>query len=157
MSIQGQIKENNYQPFKSLVFFTNRVARLLVQRIWQRVDADKIEILPQHMGVLSDLWQEDGVRQQDLAIYLIKDKATIARTIQYLEQKNILVRVADPQDKRNKRIYLTHKGKNLKQVVIPHAVSTVEDATAGINPDDLNVCIKVLHRIYENLNGYKRN
>ena len=136
MSLQGQTKENNYQPFKSLVFFTNRVARLLVQRIWQRVDSDKVEILPQHMGVLSDLWQQDGVRQQDLAISLIKDKATIARTIQFLEQKNILIRIADPQDKRNKRIYLTHKGKSLKQELVPHAMSTVEDATAEIKPEE---------------------
>ncbi|GAB5551665.1 MAG: MarR family winged helix-turn-helix transcriptional regulator [Saprospiraceae bacterium] len=151
-------KEEKIQyPFKSLVFLTNRVARLLTQRIWQRVDAEEVEILPQHMGVLSDLWQQDGVRQQDLAVALIKDKATIARTIQFLEQKNILVRVADQQDKRNKRIYLTHKGKSLQEKLIPHAADTVEEATAEIAPEDLKICIQVLNRIYKNLNGFKCN
>lgn len=150
-------EKNNYQPFKSLVFLTNRVARLLAQHIWQRIDTDEVEILPQHMGVLSDLWQQDGIRQQDLAVSLIKDKATIARTIQFLEQKNILVRVADQQDKRNKRIYLTHKGKTLKQQLIPHATSTIKDATAEVNPEDLKICIQVLNKIYKNLNSFKRN
>lgn len=150
-------EEKIHQPFKSLVFLTNRVARLLTQHIWQRVDTEEVEILPQHMGVLSDLWQQDGIRQQDLAVALIKDKATIARTIQFLEQKNILVRIADPQDKRNKRIYLTHKGKNLKQQLIPHANDTVAGATENIKAEDLKTCIQVLNKIYENLNGFKRN
>lgn len=150
-------EEKIQDPFKSLVFLTNRVARLLTQRIWQRVDAEEVEILPQHMGVLSDLWQQDGVRQQDLAVALIKDKATIARTIQFLEQKNILVRVADQQDKRNKRIYLTHKGKSLKEQLIPHAANTVEEATAEIASEDLKICIQVLNKIYKNLNGFKCN
>lgn len=152
-----QTEEKIHQPFKSLVFLTNRVARLLAQAIWQRVDTEEVEILPQHMGVLSDLWQQDGVRQQDLAVALIKDKATIARTIQFLEQKNILVRIADPQDKRNKRIYLTHKGKNLKQQLIPHANDTVAGATQNIKTEDLKTCIQVLDKIYKNLNGFKRN
>jgi DNA-binding MarR family transcriptional regulator len=153
----ASIEEKSYQPFKSLVFLTNRIARLLTQHIWQSIDPAEVEILPQHMGVLSDLWQQDGIRQQDLATALIKDKATIARNIHYLEQKNILVRIADLQDKRNKRIYLTHKGKNLKQKLIPLAAHTVEDATANIESSDLKTCMKVLGQIYENLNSFKRN
>lgn len=151
-------KEEKVDPsFKSLIFLINRVARLLSQRIWQRVDTEVVEILPQHMGVLSDLWEQDGVRQQDLAVSLIKDKATIARTIQFLERKNVLVRVADPQDKRNKRIYLTHKGKNLKQHLIPHAATTLEEATVNVKTADLKICLEVLGKIYTNLNGFKRN
>ena len=124
-----------------------------MQSIWNQIDTDTIDIQPQHMGVLSDLWKKDGIRQQDLAIALIKDKATIARTISYLEQKNILVRVADEQDKRTKRIYLTHKGKSLKQKLIPIAEATVEDALVGVSAEELNICNQVLGRIYENLNG----
>lgn len=112
---------------------------------------------PQHMGVLSDLWQHDGLRQQDLAISLIKDKATITRIISYLEEENILIRVADSQDKRTKRIYLTHKGKQLQQHLVPQAIQAAKEATANIDQDELQTCLEVLHKIYENLNSCKCN
>ena len=144
-------------PYKAVIFLTNRVGRLLTQAIWQKVDQEEVEIQPQHMGVLSDLWEKDGIRQQDLAISNIKDKATIARTISLLEKKNILVRVEDPNDKRTKRIYLTHKGKNLKQHLIPHAHATVEEATENISEEELNTCNEVLSKIYNNLNSCMRN
>ncbi len=144
-------------PYKAVIFLTNRVGRLLTQAIWQKVDHDEVEIQPQHMGVLSDLWEKDGIRQQDLAVSNIKDKATIARTISLLEKKNILVRIEDSKDKRTKRIYLTHKGKSLKQHLIPHARATVEEAMENISEEELNICNTVLSKIYTNLNGCTRN
>jgi DNA-binding MarR family transcriptional regulator len=97
-----------------LIFLTNRIGRLLDNAIRDSMREEDAQVLPQHMGVLSDLWARDGLRQQDLAISLIKDKATIARSLQTLEEQSIVVRVADPDDKRNKRIYVTSKGKSLK-------------------------------------------
>ena len=145
------------QSLRTIVKLTNRVGRLLIQSIWSKVDPQEVDIQAQHMPILGDLWEKDGIRQQDLAISNIKDKATIARIISQLEQKNILIRIADEQDKRNKRIYLTHKGKNLKQILIPLAEDTVKDALANVSPEELITCNKVLNQIYENLNGCIRN
>lgn len=109
-------------------------------------------MLPTKMGVMVDLWMKDGVRQQDLAVATIKDKGTIARALAQLEQHNLLVRVPDENDKRNKRIYLTHKGKALKQELIPHAKAATEDACVGIPEEDLTTCKRVLVQMYHNLN-----
>lgn len=138
-----------YQALDSLVYLSNRIGRQLTQSIWRKLASSEMDISPHHMGVLADLWREDGLRQQDLAISLIRDKATIARMINHLETKNIVVRIDDPQDKRIKRIYLTHKGKKLKEKIIPPSKETIKELTVNIDAYELKICQKVLREIYQ--------
>ncbi len=142
-------KQNN--PFESLVFLTNRVGRLLSLHIQKRISPEMKMTHPQHIGVLVDLWQKDGVRQQDLAISTIKDKATIARALDAMERQNLVVRVIDPNDKRNKRIYLTHKGREMKNTLLPIADAVTHEASEDISEDEMVICRKVLEKMYLNL------
>lgn len=136
----------------SLVFLTNRVGRLLVNHIRKQAHTlFENGLQPQHMGILVDLWIKDGVNQRDLAVSNIKNKGTITRTITHLEELNILVRVPDPQDKRNKRIYLTHKGRALKSSLVPHAEQVVSNAIQDIPEEKVAVCKEVLLEIYKQL------
>lgn len=109
-------------------------------------------LAPHHLGVLVDLWMKDGVRQQDLAVSIIKDKATIARALRNLEEQNLVVRIPDEQDKRTKRIYLTHKGKLMQGEMLPHAKQVVEEASTEISTEELNTCKRVLEKMYLKLN-----
>jgi DNA-binding MarR family transcriptional regulator len=141
----------------ALLSLSNRVARLLTQFFAEKAGLSELGLQPQHMGVLSDLWQKDGLRQQDLAIALIKDKATITRMLSYLEEQNVLVRIADKEDRRIKRIYLTHKGKSLGHQLMPKADQATQEATWNIDPGQLSICLQVLGQIYDNLNSCRRN
>lgn len=136
-------------PVNSLVFLTNRVGRLLANEIRKRTALDELGLSAQHMGILVDLWVKEGVRQQDLAVSNIKDKGTIARAMQSLEAANIVVRIPDQEDKRNKLIYLTHLGRSLREELMPKAHQTVKEATSGIPAEDLITCKRVLSLIYE--------
>lgn len=140
-------------PHDSLVFLTNRVGRLLSNEIRKQLESedDLQTIQPYHIGILVDLWSQDGVRQQDLAVSTIKDKGTITRTLNFLEKENLVVRVTDRSDKRNKRIYLTHKGKELEERLLPYAQRTISEATTGISQEELRVCKDVLAKLYMNL------
>jgi len=136
-------------PVNSLVFLTNRVGRLLANEIRKRTALDELGLSAQHMGILVDLWVKEGVRQQDLAVSNIKDKGTIARALQSLEAANIVVRIPDQEDKRNKLIYLTHRGRSLREELLPEAQQTVRKATEGIPEEDLAICKRVLSQIYQ--------
>ena len=140
-------------PHDSLVFLTNRVGRLLSNEVRKKLEEEEgpQALQPTHIGVLVDLWAQDGVRQQDLAVSTIKDKGTITRTLNILEQENLVVRVTDRSDKRNKRIYLTHKGKELEHQLLPYAQRAIAGATSGISQEELCICKKVLARLYKNL------
>jgi len=134
-------------PAKSLVFLTNRVGRLLANEIRQRSGMEEWGLHHAHMGIMVDLWTKEGIRQQDLAVSNIKDKATIARALDNMEQQNLVVRIPDHQDKRNKLIYLTHRGKELRKRLLPHAQRTVKEVTEGVPKEDLECCLRVLEHI----------
>lgn len=145
------MNKQQFDPLDSLIFLTNRVGRLLSNCIRGRAKLEDIDLLPTHMGVLVDLWVQDGLRQQDLALSAIKDKGTIARAIDSLERENMVVRVPDEKDKRNKRIYLTYRGRALQEKLHPHAMDTLSEATDGIPEEELRICKSVLHRMYNKL------
>ncbi|MCB0618131.1 MAG: winged helix-turn-helix transcriptional regulator [Saprospiraceae bacterium] len=138
-------------PFDSLVFLTNRVGRLLANRIGERFAAGEHGLSMPHIGILADLWVQDGVRQQDLAVSVIKDKATIARALDTMERCGVVVRRADLHDKRNKRIFLTDKGRQIREELLPVADEVITEATAGIPAASVAVCKEVLMHLYKNL------
>ena len=140
-----------FSPFDSLGFLTNRVGRLLGKSIRKRIQDPEEETTFQHIGILVDLWMQDGLRQQELAVSVIKDKATIARKLDQLERQNYVVRIPDEKDKRNKLIYLTHKGKALKEQLTPYMENALADATKDIDDEEIRICKSVLNRMYNNL------
>ena len=142
------MEENTHSPVGSLVFLTNRVGRLLAQEIRHQASVEEWGVSAEHMGILVDLWVEEGVRQQDLAISNIKDKGTIARALQNLEASGIVARLPDEKDKRNKLIYLTKRGKALRDRLMPQARRTEAEATSGVSEAELATCQRVLKHIY---------
>ncbi len=134
------------------MFLTVRLGRLVTNAIQHRLEeADRYMIGP-NMGILVDLMREDGVRQQDLAVSSIRDKATITRSILSLEQQGFVRRVADAQDKRTKRIFITTGGREFFQRILPVGQSIADAAKAGMDAEELEVCTHVLKKMYDNLN-----
>lgn len=63
---------------------------------------------------LLELYRKDGRNQEELSDILSIDKATTARAIKKLEEEGFLYRQKDEVDKRAYKVYLTYKGKNLR-------------------------------------------
>lgn len=138
-------------PRDNLIYLTNRVGRQLSRLLLEQMEFEGF--LPQstHMGLVADLMEKDGVRQQDLAISTIKDKGTVARALGGLERALIIRREIDTTDRRQKRIYLTDKGQRMCQYAKLSADRTIASATKSITPEDITTCIDVLQRVYANL------
>ncbi|MEZ4988275.1 MAG: MarR family transcriptional regulator [Saprospiraceae bacterium] len=134
-----------------LLFLTARLGRLVASHIQNRLEEEDRDMIGPNMGILADLMEKDGVRQQDLAMSSIKDKATITRGIQALEQKELVLRVDDPVDKRTKRIYITQKGKRFFQRISPVGKEVIDEALQGVAAQDLHICLRVLRQMYDNL------
>jgi DNA-binding MarR family transcriptional regulator len=138
-------------PLDNLVFLSNRVGRLLANAIRREADFEAWGVKSHHMGLLVDLWRKDGLRQQDLAISVIKDKANITRLLDHLASVGLIERLPDEQDKRIKRIFLTERGRAMQEHFWPVAAAVVERAVAEVSPEDLAICKDVLRNIYRHL------
>jgi len=135
----------------SLGFLTNTVGRLIGIHMKNKLGKEEFDMPPHCLGILAELWNQDGIIQQDLAISVIKDKATIARALELMEKKNIIVRIKDEKDKRNKKIFLTYKGNQLQGQVLFHSAGLLADAKQGITKEEMDNCLKTLEKIYHNL------
>jgi len=134
-----------------LGFLTNRVGRLLGIHLKNRLGKEEFD-MPNHcLGILAELWEQDGIIQQDLAISIVKDKATIARALELMEKKNIIVRIKDEKDKRNKKIFLTYKGNELQNKVFFQADGMLKGVKKNISKEEMETCLKTLEKIYHNL------
>ncbi len=133
----------------NLLFLTNRVARQLVAVVLEGLEIDGWRPQGTHLGILADLLNADGVRQQDLAISAIKDKATIARSLQILAAEGMVLRTVDQNDRRQKLIYITEKGQAFHQKIRPILLSRMDQLTQSIPAAEMKICLSVLHQLYD--------
>ena len=71
-----------------------------------------IEITASELMYLSQLYNRDGLTQEEMAAVITVDKAATTRTIQGMEKKGLVRREAHEENYRAKRVYLTDKAKN---------------------------------------------
>lgn len=66
---------------------------------------------------LGALLEHDGMTQDWLAGELCIDKAAAARALQAMEEKGLVLRVEDPEDRRAKRVLATQKARDLRPFI----------------------------------------
>jgi len=145
--MKRKIKDKN----DSFGYLTSRAASSIMKSMREQLKQAGVEMPPEQMMILFRLWEKDGLNQKELNEGHFKNKATITRGINSLEKYNLVLRVTDEKDKRNKKVYLTHKGKEMESIVKSIAHTTQESSIRGISNRDLETCKKVLNKIYENL------
>jgi len=135
----------------SIGYLLNRCTILLRFEVAKQFKRNGFDITPEEWVTLNRLWQKDGQAQTEIAHSTIKDKTTVARLIDRMEKKQLVVRKSSPEDGRVKEIYLTQKGQSLKEKLIPIAVNVLLQGTTDIEESDLKITLKVLSQFEQNL------
>ena len=100
---------------------------------------------------MNHLWQKDGLQQTELAICTNRNRANVTRIIDILEREGIVERRDDNADRRVFRIYLTDKGKSIKEETGRCALQSIEDSLKGLSKEEIEICTKVLLKIQANV------
>ncbi len=135
----------------SLGYIIGRAARSVGGLLNRNMAISGFDVTCEQWSVLFNLVQKNGQTQQDLAQNSCKDKTSMARLIDGMEKRDLVVRIPDKQDKRQKFIYLTNKGKILQKKLMIIVEKTLEQAEAGISAQDMKLCMNVLCKIYVNV------
>ena len=135
----------------SFGFIIVKTGRLIENRLKRNFDKEKIDVTPQQWSVLTYLWNEDGISQQNLADIFSKNKTSITRLLNNMEKNELITRKQDDRDKRNKMVYLTYRSKLLKKESIKIAEKTLMEILMGINHEDVKLSKRVLKQINKNL------
>lgn len=143
-------KVNNISK-NSIGYLTGIAYRAINRTLSNNLKSEGNKITSEQYGVLKQLWSKQGLTQLDIAKATRKDKPGITRLLNNLEQKGLIERRVNKDDKRCNKIYLTKAGKKLEKSSIEIGLKTREQALEGVNTKELEICKKVLWEISRNL------
>lgn len=132
-------------------FLTGQASTAITRRFHKNLKNSSIAISTEQWSILYQLWGKEGLTQQEISSNTFRDKTSITRLLNNLEQLNLVVRTPHHSDKRTKLVYLTKKGKDLKSESMNEADRTIKEALNGVNEDQLKTCQEVLQKVFNNL------
>lgn len=107
-------------------------------------------LTPFHYLVLCCLWEEDGLSTTGIADRLKQLGATLTGVVDRMEERNLVYRERNSDDRRVVRIWLTEEGKRLMYILPPLGAETVKKATANIPEAEQEIVLKLLDQIVQN-------
>lgn len=132
-------------------FITGKASTAIARRLQKKFNAAGINLTIEQWSVLYQLWKADGVSQQDLCSTTFRDKPSITRLVDNLEKLSLVKRVADENDRRVNKIFLTNEAKQLEDKTMLLAEQTLNEALEGVPPEHVEISKAVLQQVYENL------
>jgi MarR family transcriptional regulator for hemolysin len=102
-------------------------------------------------SVLELLVMHGPLPQRDLAALLGVEGATLTRQADRLSAAGLLVRRADPEDRRITRIELTEDGRALYERLAVVAQTAKTEILQGLTPQDMDHLMRVLDVLEANL------
>jgi MarR family transcriptional regulator for hemolysin len=138
-----------YRLDDTLGFSIHRTGVRLRQCLGQQLRA--LDLTPEQFGVLARLWEQDGLPQKELGRLLYKDKPTITRMLEKLDQRQLIRRVPDARDRRVYRVYLTPAGQALQVPVLEAITGLRSRAYRGLSVERQELLKAQLDRIFDNL------
>lgn len=111
----------------------------------------EFEITPEQFLVLLVLNDNPGMYQRQLSTLTFKDRPNITRIVSILEKSEYITSKNSSNGRQIKKLYITEKGKDICNKILPVIFKVWEDTTKGIEQDEINKFIDTLSKIETNL------
>ena len=108
-------------------------------------------LTPEQWALLNRLGEKDGVTQRELSERTFKDQPNTTRILDKLEKKKLIRKANNPEDRRAFIVFLTDKGKEVRNKIIPITAHLNDEAAKGIGGENRRRLIDLLNHVYENL------
>lgn len=141
--------DNQKSPFgMTLGAMMREVMRLLKKRIAEQAD---MKLTMEQIGMMFAIYtNKEEVIQQDLACSMGKDKSAILRTLDTLEEKDLVKRVSDTTDRRKKYLMITKKGERVIEKCLEIETELTSKLQEGLSDEDMTTFYKVANHIKAN-------
>lgn len=106
---------------------------------------------------LRSLWDNPGMTCSAVSRYLGVEKASSTAVLHDLEERGLIQRVKNTEDRRIVNLQLTAQGKSLTRKLIPQAVDINSAARANIGTNDFLTFLRVAEIMIVNLKSRNPN
>jgi len=130
--------------------YLGRLNTAIAVALSQELQSAEVEITSDQFRLLTHLWKENGLSQNSLAERTGRDRGSVTRMLDILENKGITVRITDKNDRRMNIIYLTKKGEALQTKAVPCAQLVLDKITQGFGENEQRNFRQYLERALKN-------
>ena len=141
------LKEEMLKLDNQLCFSLYATAKEIIRRYKPLLD--KFDITYTQYITLLVLWEQDGILVKTLGERLYLDSGTLTPLLTKLESKGLIEKKKDTKDSRETTVYLTNKGRELKEKII--VVPATMGACVKLELDDLLLLQKLLKKVRSGL------
>ena len=136
---------------KQVFLFLNIVHNSMKQRINETFRSKGFQLSPEQFLVMDTLWDEGVLTQQQIADITMRDKNSIVKLIDGLENRKLVKRVSNPSDRRQNLIKVTPHSLKIRDEIEALAYEAVRGILQDIPQEDLNVIVNVFARMESNM------
>ncbi|PTT34251.1 MarR family transcriptional regulator [Chryseobacterium sp. HMWF028] len=146
------VKKNNISELAlELGLAMSEMKSRLRQKIQTTINEYDPDISFELIEILGLLSRNNGINQQEIGNKVSKDKSSITYLINSLVKRDLVERIAYKNDRRNKQIFLTPKGKQMVETVYPWALDLYKKAAGGINEEEICKALLLVKKMTANL------
>jgi MarR family transcriptional regulator, transcriptional regulator for hemolysin len=118
----------------------------------RNVENAEIKITNEQVGLLHALSQQsEEVIQKDMAEVMGKDKSAILRLVDSLEEKELVRRVVDKNDRRKNYLVVTKKGERVLELYIKIVDELMKELEQGLHKSEIDTFYKVVTHFQNNV------
>ena len=136
-------------PEDRLAHLVKDATRALVRALQMRLVEHGVSF--GHWTFLRILWEHDGLTQRNLSELAGVMEPTTFSALKAMEQMGYLSRRQVAKNRKNVYVFLTAKGRALKEKLVPLAEDVNRIAVAGVSAADIARSREILIAIIENL------
>ena len=109
------------------------------------------DVTPAQWFFLRALWEEEGLSQRELSRRVRTTEPTTVSALRLLERNGLIERVRNAQDRRTINIFLTDKGRALKDDLVPGVLDLNRIATDGLTSEEVEDAFRLLNKMRNNI------
>ncbi|SHK71391.1 MarR family winged helix-turn-helix transcriptional regulator [Chryseobacterium polytrichastri] len=146
------VKQNNISEIAlELGLAMGEMKSRLRQKIQAKINEYDPDLSFELIEILGLLRRNNGINQQEISSKVSKDKSSITYLINSLVKRELVERVENTTDRRNKQIFLTVKGNEIVETVYPWALELYKKAADDLNENDINNALLLVKKMTANL------
>lgn len=108
------------------------------------------ELSPEQFLILDLLCEQGELYQRQICEITLKDRGNVARLIKILLDKELIRKEESSNGRRIFKIFVTEKGKKLRNKIKPTAEGLRELLKTNITEEELETTLNTLKKVYEN-------
>ena len=133
------------------VFFMEQIVRRYRQMATQELKRHQAGVSVDQWVVLKQISENNGSSQVEIGSSTVKDAPTTTRIIDQLVSKNLVSKQLDPEDRRRYMVFVTEKGRQLIERLIPVVQEYRQVPVQGFSAAEHKQLVGLLQRMLKNL------